>query len=141
MPEPVKQHAEHFRLRARARLGLANINANRQPRLGNDRHNCVCCDSLEALHMFAGCGCFCSHCRRRHDDSAAIILDGLASALDDPHRYRIHRERALGSIATVPDQVTLLRPDAFLVDNDTGKITPIESHLPGRRQPAAQDHR
>ena len=69
--EPAKQHAEQFRLRARVRLGLANINAYRQPRGTNRRRNCAHCSKLETLsHMFAGCDRFRSHYRRRHDDSA-----------------------------------------------------------------------
>ena len=41
--EPAKQHAEQFRLRARVRLGVANINAYRQPRGANGRRNCAHC--------------------------------------------------------------------------------------------------
>ena len=41
--EPAKQHAEQFRLRARVRLGIANINAYRQPRGANGRRNCAHC--------------------------------------------------------------------------------------------------
>ena len=69
--EHAKQHAEHFRLRARVRLGIANINAYRQPRGANSRRNCANCGILETLaHMFAGCNRFRSHYRRWHDDSA-----------------------------------------------------------------------
>ena len=76
--------------------------------------------------MFAGCDRFRSHYRRRHDDSAEITLNGLTAALDDTGRYGIHRERSLGAVATVPDQATLLRPDAFLVDSTARTVTAIE---------------
>ena len=80
--EPAKQHAEQFRLRARVRLGIANINAYRQPRGANSRRNCAHCGTLETLaHMFAGCDRFRSHYRRRHDDSAEVTLADLATAL------------------------------------------------------------
>ena len=72
-----KQHAEHFRLlRARrVRLGIANINAYRQPRGANGRRNCAHCGVLETLaHMIAGYNRFRSHHRRRHDDSAEVTL-------------------------------------------------------------------
>ena len=53
---PAKQHAEHFRLLARVRLGVANSNAYRQPRGANGRRNCAHYGVLETLaHMFAGC--------------------------------------------------------------------------------------
>jgi len=53
--EPAKQHAEQFRLRTRVRLGIANINAYRQPRGANGRRNCAHCGILETLaHMLAG---------------------------------------------------------------------------------------
>ena len=85
--EPTKQRTERFRLRARVRLGVANINAYRQPRGANGRRNCAHCGIPEALaHMFAGCKRFLSHCRRRHDDSAAVTLASLIAALDDPGR-------------------------------------------------------
>ena len=73
--EPAKQNAEQFRLRARVRLGIASINAYRQPRGANGRRNCAHCGTLETLaHMFAGCDRFRSHYRRRHDDSAEVTL-------------------------------------------------------------------
>ena len=91
--ESAKQYAKHFCLRARVRLGIANINAYRQPRGANGRRNCAHCGILETLaHMFAGCNRFLSHYRRRHDDSAKVTLNSLVAALDDPGRYSIHRE-------------------------------------------------
>ena len=42
----------------------------------------------------------------------------------------LHRERSLGTAATVPDQATLLRPDAFLVDRTGRKATTIEFTFP-----------
>ena len=126
-----KQHTEQFRLHARVRLGIANINAYRQPRGANGRRNCAHCGILETLaHMFAGCDRFRSHHRRRHDDSAEAILSGLIAALDDTGRYSTHRERSLGAVATVPDQATLLRPCAFLVDRATRTVTVIEFTFP-----------
>ena len=87
--------------------------------------------ALETLaHMFAGCDRFRSHYRRRHDDSAEITLSGLAAALDDTGRYSTHRERSLGAVATVPDQATLLRPGAFLVDRTAQTVTAIEFTFP-----------
>ena len=47
--ELTKQHAEHFRLRARMRLGIANINAYRQPRGANGRRNCAHCGMLKPV--------------------------------------------------------------------------------------------
>ena len=68
---------------------------------------------------------------RRHVDSAEVTLvESLIAALDDPWRYSIHRERSLGTAATVPDQATLLRPDAFLVDRTARKATAIEFTFP-----------
>ena len=129
--KPAKQHAEHFRLRARVRLGIANINAYRQPRGANGRRNCAHCGILETLaHMFAGRNRFLSHCRRRYGDSAEVTLSSLIAALDDPGRYSAHRERSLGTVATVSDQATLLRPDAFLVDRTARKVTAIEFTFP-----------
>ena len=72
-----KQHAEHFRLLRvrRVRLGIANINAYRQPRGANGRRNCAHRGVLETLaHMIAGYNRFRSHHRRRHDDSAEVTL-------------------------------------------------------------------
>ena len=80
--------------------------------------------------MFAGCDRFLSHYRRWHDDSAEVILSSLIAALDDPGRYSTHRERSLGTVATVPDQATLLRPDAFLVDRTARKGTAMEFTFP-----------
>ena len=129
--EPAKQHAEQFRLRARVRLGIANINAYRQPRGANGRRNCAHCGTLETLaHMFAGCDRFRSHYRRRHDDSAEVTLADLVTALGDAGRYSTHRERSLGTVATVPDQAALLRPDAFLVDRTARSVTAIEFTFP-----------
>ena len=129
--EPAKQHAEQFRLRARVRLGVANINAYRQPRGANSRRNCAHCGTLETLaHMFAGCDRFRSHYRRRHDDSAEVTLADLTAALDDAGRFSIHRERSLGTVATVPDQAALLRPDAFLIDRTSRSVTAIEFTFP-----------
>jgi hypothetical protein len=129
--EPAKQHAEQFRLRARVRLGVANINAYRQPRGANSRRNCAHCGTLETLaHMFAGCDRFRSHYRRRHDDSAEVTLADLTAALDDAERFSIHRERSLGTVATVPDQAALLRPDAFLIDRTSRSVTAIEFTFP-----------
>ena len=130
--EPAKQHAEHFRRRARVRLGLANINAYRQPRGANGRRNCAYCGILETLvHIFAGCNWFLSHYRRRHGGSAEVTLVSLIAALDDPGRCSIHRERSLGTVAAVPDQATLLRPGAFLIDRTARKATAIEFTFPG----------
>ena len=129
--EPAKQHAEQFRLRARVRLGIANINAYRQPRGTNSRRNCAHCGTLEALaHMFAGCDRFRSHYRRRHGDSAEVALVGLATALGDNGRHSTHRERSLGAVATVSDQASLLRLDAFLIDRTARSVTAIEFTFP-----------
>ena len=113
------------------RLGIANTNAYRQPRGANGRRNCTHCGTLETLaHMFAGCDRSRSHYRRRHGDSAEVTLAGLVTALDDAARYSTHRERSLGAVATVPDQATLLRPNAFLVDRTTRAVTVIEFTFP-----------
>ena len=50
--------------------------------------------------------------------------------MDDPGRYSTHRERSLGTVAAVPDQATLLRPGAFLVDRTARKVTAIEFTFP-----------
>jgi hypothetical protein len=85
--EPAKQHAEQFRLRARVRLGMANISAYRQPRGANSRRNCAHCGTLETLaRMFAGYDRFRSHYRRRHGDSAEATLANLVTALGDAGR-------------------------------------------------------
>ena len=76
------------------------------------------------------CNRFLSHYRRRHDDSAEVTLESLIAALNDPGRYSTHRKRSLGTVATVPDQATLLRPGAFLVDRPARKATAIEFTFP-----------
>ena len=102
-----------------------------QPRGANSRRNCAHCGTLETLaHMFAGCDRFRSHYRRRHDDSAEVVLAGLTTALNDTARHSIHRERSLGAVATVPDQAPLLRPDAFLIDRIARSVTAIEFTFP-----------
>ena len=59
-----------------------------------------------------------------------VTLSGLIAALDNTGRCSIHRERSLGAVATVPDQATLLRPGAFLVDRTTRTVTAIEFTFP-----------
>ena len=73
-----------------------------------------------------------------------VTLSGLIAALDDPGRYSTHRERSFGTVATVPDQATLLRPHAFLVDRTTRTVTTIEFTFPddanlGRKVREKQD--
>ena len=75
--------------------------------------------------MFAGCDRFRSHYRRQHDDSAEVTLANLITALGDTGRYSTHRERSLGTVATVPDQAALLRPDVFLIDRTARSVTAI----------------
>ena len=129
--EPAQQHAQVFRLRARARPGLANVNAYRQPRGDNPRRNCRHCGCVETLaHMFAGCARFLTHYRRRHNDSAAVVLECLADALGGPFRCHVRRERALESAVSVPEEAERLRSDTYLIDSDRGLITPIEFTFP-----------
>ena len=80
--------------------------------------------------MFAGCDRSRSHYRRRPDDSAEVVLAGLATALGDTGRHSTHRERSLGAVATVPDQASLLRPDELLIDRTARSVTAIEFTFP-----------
>ena len=132
--EPAKQHAEQFRLRARVRLGIANINAYRQPRGANGRRNCAHCGTLETLaHMFAGCGRF----RVPQPLPSAARRLGRGHPDRSGHRPRQYRalqhppgEVSLGTVAAVPDHAALLRPDALLIDRTARSVTAIEFTFP-----------
>ena len=132
---------EEYKLHFRARYGLLQLNAHR-PHANRQARCCAFCHAhgnpvLETLaHVFSACPRYMNVMRLRHDAVADLVIKGVLAALTAEGardgRYTVLREATLGSVvrAPLPDEQTLLRPDAFLFDNDRNTVTPIEFTVP-----------